>query len=41
MISPRFALPLVLLLGVVVLPAAAVSYQFSSPEEENRFYNLS
>ena len=32
---------LIFLLGVVVLPAAAVSYQFSSPEEENRFYSLS
>ena len=32
---------LVVLLAVVVLPAAAVSYQFSSPEEESRFYSLS
>lgn len=41
MVSLRFAVLLVLLLGIVVLPAAAVSYQFSSPEEEGRFYRLS
>jgi cytochrome c-type biogenesis protein CcmH len=41
MVPLRVALPLVFLLGVVVLPAAAVSYQFSSPEEEDRFHSLS